>query len=78
MATMAVWYPIELLKRIEVTWNLSFILLVTVVFALSVWYLSRQEVLTSEIAAMEHWIGGLVALLLMVYLVYALLRPEKF
>jgi len=26
---------------------------------------------------MEHWLGGIVALLLMVYLVYALLRPEK-
>jgi len=27
---------------------------------------------------MEHWMGGIVALFLMVYLVYALVRPEKF
>lgn len=26
----------------------------------------------------EYWAGGLIALLLLVYLTYALLRPERF
>lgn len=28
--------------------------------------------------AAEYWIGGAIALLLFVYLLYALLRPERF
>ncbi len=31
-----------------------------------------------ETGSMEHWLGGIVVLFLMVYLVYALVRPEKF
>jgi len=27
---------------------------------------------------LEYWLGGLVAVGLLVYLVYALIRPEKF
>lgn len=28
--------------------------------------------------AFDHWLGGVLALALTVYLVYALLRPERF
>ncbi len=36
---MAVWYPLELLRQAGGIWNLAFILLVTVLFALAVGYL---------------------------------------
>jgi len=36
---LAVWYPIEWLQRAGVGWNLSFMVLVTVFFALAVGYL---------------------------------------
>jgi hypothetical protein len=40
---MAVWYPLELLRRAGATWHLSFILLVTVLFALGVAYLLTRR-----------------------------------
>ena len=38
----------------------------------------RESFLKEEIQMLEFWLGGILAVLLLVYLVYVLVKPEEF
>lgn len=37
-----------------------------------------ESLLKEEIQMLEFWLGGILAVLLLVYLVYVLVKPEEF
>ena len=76
---LAFWHPIGLLRDSPVAFNLQLpgdgdALRRAGVEARA----HSREGGNEEMDSMEHWLGGVVVLFLMAYLVYALARPERF